>query len=183
MQFIDNSLDESPDVETCAGTKEAQPVRQPGAGQVEQLLDHGRHAPAGRRDALQRPQVLRVRKRLPQHVCPHQHGAERVAQVVPKNGDKCLVQPQGVRQLPPLAMQVEEDVGFRLQHTRIDWLEQEIDSAALVATDHPCLVPCARGDEDDGDISRALGTAHQRGELEAVHAGHLDVEKSERDVM
>ncbi len=40
---------------------------------------------------------------------------------------------------------------------------------------------CRRGQEDDRHVRSARAAAHQFGEFEAVHAGHVDIEDGERD--
>jgi hypothetical protein len=79
--------------------------------------------------------------------------------------------------------ELEEHVDLGLEDLGVDRLEQEVDRAGLVALEHPGRVARAGGDEDDRDVLGARGAAHQLGELEPVHVGHLDVDQRDRDVV
>ncbi len=85
--------------------------------------------------------------------------------------------------LPALAVQVEEDIGLAAQHVRLDRLLDEVDRAGLIAAEPPLGVGAAGGQEDDRDVAAALVAAHQLGQFEAVHAGHLHVQQRQRHVV
>ena len=85
--------------------------------------------------------------------------------------------------LPPLAIELDEDAHLATDRERIERLEEEVDRASLVAAEHARALPAHRRDEDDGDVPRALHPAHELRELEPVHLGHLHVEQRQREVV
>ncbi len=88
-----------------------------------------------------------------------------------------------VGELLALAPQLDEGVDLVPQDARIDGLRQEVDRAGFVAVEDALRAVRAGGHEDDGDAPRAFGPAHQLGELEAVHVGHLHIEDGERELV
>jgi hypothetical protein len=82
-----------------------------------------------------------------------------------------------------LLMQLDEDRDLRAQDFRIERLEDVVDGAGGVAAEDLLLVLRDRGDEDDGHVLRPLALLDQRGGLEAVELGHLDVQQDDRDVV
>ena len=110
----------------------------------------------------------------------HQRG-EWVAQIVAEDADEHLVELQRVGELTALAGEVENTLTLLVRICGSSRLVEEVDRAALVAAKHALLIARARGDEDDRHVLRALGAAHELGELEAVHLGHLHVEQREAE--
>jgi hypothetical protein len=86
-------------------------------------------------------------------------------------------------ELLALTVELEEHVGLVLENVRLDRLVDEVDRPRLVALEHALRLARARGDENDRDVAGTLATAHQLGQLQSVHLGHLHVEKGEREVM
>ena len=83
-----------------------------------------------------------------------------------------------------LAVQVDEDAApCCCTACGVQRLVQEVDRAALVALEGVVQLAAGGADEDDRDVPRALGAAHQLGQLEAVHAGHLHVEDRQRELV
>ena len=69
------------------------------------------------------------------------------------------------------------------KQVRVDGLHEDVDSARLVAAKDPPRLGRRRGQEDDRHGAGARGAAHQLGQLEAAHVGHLDVDDGDRDVV
>src|ERR1019366_3805835 len=86
-KLVDGSTDELPDIEMLARTPEAEPTREPGAGQIEELLDHLGHAMTRRRHPAQSAQLGFVDDLLPEHLRAHHQRSERVAQFVSEDAD------------------------------------------------------------------------------------------------
>ena len=59
----------------------------------------------------------------------------------------------------------------------------EVDGAAFVTLEESMLVARAGGDENDGHLAGALAAAHELGELESVHLGHLHIEQGQSDIV
>ena len=74
--------------------------------------------------------------------------------------------------LPPLTVEIEEDIGLGAQHVGFDRLLDEVYGARFIAAEAPGDVGAACGNEDDRDMTRTLVGAHDFGEFEPVHAGH-----------
>ena len=113
----------------------------------------------------------------------HDHRSERVPQIVSEDADEHLVETERLRDLPALARQLEEHVRLALQDMRIDRLEQEVDGAGLIALEHALRITGPGSYEDDRHALGSLNPAHQLGELEAVHHGHLHVKQCQRHVV
>ena len=77
-------------------------------------------------------------------------------------------------------VQVDEDPDLRAEHLGHDRLEQEVDRPDRVAPEHLHVGALVGGQEDDRGVSRAVALADQVGDLEAVHARHLDVHQDQR---
>ena len=59
----------------------------------------------------------------------------------------------------------------------------EIHSAGLIAPKSTSVVRTARGDKDDWDVTGSFAAPNEFGQLESVHARHLNVEKRKRNVV
>jgi hypothetical protein len=160
------------------------------ARNVEELLDHLRHAPRAAADALGDAFHFLVRRDLQQDFGAHRDRVQRVAQVVAEHRRKRLVQTQRALQLrelglhaPLLRIELDEHADLALKDHRVYRLVQEIDRARFVAAESAQRIVRRRGHENNRDVARALGAAHELGKLEAVHAGHAHVHERERDVM
>jgi hypothetical protein len=104
------------------------------------------------------------------------HGKRR-AQIVRDDGQYVLARTHRVFELQALPVQLEKDCRLLPQDLGIDRLEQDVDRARFIAAEHrQRFVRAGRGDEDDRDVFRAFGAAHELGELETVHRGHVDIE-------
>ena len=79
--------------------------------------------------------------------------------------------------------QVDEDGHLRPQDVRVERLHQVVDGAGLVAAEDVLRLLRDGGQEDDRHVARSLALLDQRGRLEAVEVGHLDVEQDEREVV
>ena len=119
-----------------------------------------------------------------------QDGAQGVAQIVRKQRAEHFVQAQRLgpllellSELLALAVELEEHIGLVLENVRLDGLVDEVDGSRFVAFEHALRLAGAGGDENDRYMARTLAAAHELGELEAVHVGHLHIEKGEREVM
>jgi hypothetical protein len=118
---------------------------------------------------------------------------DRIAELVTKHGEEAVLLPVGFLKrfreacefvplcddLPPLTVEIEEDIGLGAQHVGFDRLLDEVYGARFIAAEAPGDVGAACGNEDDRDMTRTLVGAHDFGEFEPVHAGHLDVEQRE----
>ena len=80
-------------------------------------------------------------------------------------------------------MQVDEHPDLRPQHLGHDRLEQEVHRPDLVAPEHCHVGAFVGGQEDDRRVPRAVALPDQVGDLEAVHARHLDVHQDQREVV
>jgi hypothetical protein len=69
----------------------------------------------------------------------------------------------------------EQDVG-------VDRLGEKVDGTESIGPAYSRVVVMARRDEHDRQVLRPLPSTDQLRRLEAIHAGHLDVEEDERDV-
>ena len=76
----------------------------------------------------------------------------------------------GARELPPLAIEVGEDLHLAAQHERVERLEQVVDGARLVAGEDLADVGLRGGQEDDRRVAAALAGLDQLRGLEAVDA-------------
>jgi hypothetical protein len=161
------------------------------AREVEQLIDEAPHAlgrlarRGGRVDDAGR--IARPRQR---QVGGDLDALERPAQVVAEHGDEHVAQPQHVvelsqllRQLLLLPVELDEGLDLAAQEAGIDRLVQEVDRPGLVPLERARALLGGRRDEDDRDVPGALRPAHQLGQLEAAHAGHVDVDESEGEVV
>ncbi len=109
---------------------------------------------------------------------------------MPEDGHEHLVQPQSFRavaqflgQLQLLAVELEEDARFAAQHVRVDGFVEKVDGAGFVSLEMPVLVTGAGGHEDQRDVLGPLAAAHELGELESVHLGHLHIQQRKCDVV
>src|SRR3984885_12382284 len=165
-------------------------AREPCSGEVEHVIDHSRHAPAAHKNALRSTAHGFVVRLVLHHMRGHQDSAERIAQIVPENRSKHLVEPQRfgllsqlLCELLLLPMQPKEHVCLTLENVRLDWLIEEIYCAAFVSFEQPVLVTRGGCYENDRDLARAFAAAHEFGKFEAIHFRHLHVEQSERNVV
>ena len=122
---------------------------------------------------------------------------ERIAQFVRQGGQEFVLAAVGFLQrlgvclefvalrgdLLSLPVKLEKDVRLAAQNVGFDRLLDEIDGAGLVAAKAPLAVGVAGRHEDDRNAPRAFVAAHQLGQLEAVHAGHLHVDQRQRHVV
>jgi len=172
-----------------------------GAGLQVQL--HGLGTLRARRDALAqrgegrpvagghervdvRGQVVpRPARQVQQRGVGLEHGARRVHErdavrgALPRRAQQLV----GLLARGPLAGQVAEDRHLRLEHQRVERLEDVVHRTRLVAARDVVHVGGQRREEDDRSVSRALAPADQRGRLEAVHSRHLDVEEDRRELV
>ena len=86
-------------------------------------------------------------------------------------------------QLRVLAVQLDEDRDLGAKDVRVERLRQVVDGTARIAAEDVLLLRRDRRQEDDRDRARLLPLLDERGRLEAVEAGHLDVEQDHRDVV
>ena len=89
----------------------------------------------------------------------------------------------GVGQLPLLALEVEEGGDLRAEDLRLERLLDVVERPDGVAALDLVQLAVDRGHEEDGRLRVARGLPDARGGLEAVEAGHLDVEQDEREVL
>ena len=62
-----------------------------------------------------------------------------------EDADEHLVQPERLRELAPLPVEIEEDVGLAPEDVRVERLEEEVDRPRLVALEDALRVPrCPR---------------------------------------
>ena len=86
-------------------------------------------------------------------------------------------------QLERALLQLDEHGRLGAQHLGADRLHQEVERAELVALEDRVVLPRQAGDEDDRRRAVASARAHEPRGLEAVHAGHRDVEDDQREVL
>ena len=179
----------APQVQRLALQRDA--AGEAGARQVEHVLDHAAHALAAREHAVRgllappRPSTAAASRCAA--VTMASSGLRRswpsTAVNISFRRSVSVRSCSSLRELLLLPMQLEEHVRLVPQDVRLDRLVEEVDRAGFVALEHAVLVARAGGDEDDRHVARALAAAHQLGELEAVHVGHLHVEQRQRDVV
>ena len=75
-----------------------------------------------------------------------------------------------------LAVQVDKHIDLALDRVNIQRLVQEVDGAAFIAFEGVVEFTARGADEHNRDVLGFLGTAHQFGQLETIHAGHLHVQ-------
>ncbi len=188
LVLVHHPVDERAQVRRAGGDGNA--PREPRPRQVEHRVDHPAHALSARQHArgglahgfvfaLQGEQLRR-----------HQHGAERIAQIVAEDRGEHFVEAQGLGafvqflgELLLLAMELEENVRLVPQHVRVYRLVQEIHRAGFVTLEQPVLVVRAGGDENDRHVARAFAAAHEFGQFETIHLRHVHVEQGEGHVM
>src|SRR5262249_9480162 len=89
--------------------------------------------------------------------------------------------------LPPqllvLLVQLDEDGDLRAEDVGVERLEDVVDRAGGGAAEDLLLVLRDRGEEDDGNVPRALALLDEPRGLEAVELRHLDVEQDHRHVV
>jgi hypothetical protein len=163
---------------------------QAGAREIEEIVDQAAHALAARQHPAGGFAHVVLRAGALDEMRAGENRAERIAQIVAEYGREHLVEPQRFRPLVQfahelllLAIELKEDVRLVAQDVRLDRLVEEIDRAALVALEHAVLIAHAGGQEDDRHMAGPLAAAHQLGQLEAVHVGHLHVEQRQRHVV
>ena len=132
-----------------------------------------------------------------QDIQPIAQWRQRIAQLVGQGRQELILPAVGFPQrlglrlqlvalfgdLLALPIQLEEHLGLAAQDVRLDRLLNEVDGAGLVAAKPALVVGAAGGHENDRNPSRALGAAHQFGQLEAIQARHLHVDQRQRDVV
>ncbi|MNN06261.1 hypothetical protein D3C81_1190440 [compost metagenome] len=82
-----------------------------------------------------------------------------------------------------LAKQVDEHRHLAFHRQAVQRLVQEVHRAAFVALEGVVHLAPGGADKDNRDILGLLGAAHQLGQFEAVHAGHLHVEDSQGELV
>lgn len=60
---------------------------------------------------------------------------------------------------------------------------QKVHGPALVALEGIIHLAARRADEDDRDVLGLVGTAHQLGQFETVHARHLHIENGQCELV
>ena len=83
--------------------------------------------------------------------------------------------------LVALAAQLDEDRDLLADDLRVERLDQIVGAAGGVGPMDLLGVVAERGDEDDRDVPAALEHLHVRGDLEAVHPRHGDVDQRHRE--
>ncbi len=86
-------------------------------------------------------------------------------------------------QRPAIALVLQQRLDLGLEDMRVEGFEQVVDGAAGVAFQHGGWGLRVGTQEDDRRHPRTLAAAHQTGDFKAVHAGHLDVQQHQVDVM
>jgi len=86
-------------------------------------------------------------------------------------------------QLERALLQLDEHARLGAQHLGPHRFHHEIECAELVALEDLVVLPGQAGDEDDRRGAVARARANQARGLEAVHAGHRDVEDDQREVL
>lgn len=87
------------------------------------------------------------------------------------------------RYLLPLPMKIAQNAHLATQTMRFDRFGDEVDRTCLVTLETSLRISCARRHEDDRNMACPFHATHQFRELEAVHLGHLHIEKRQREVM
>ena len=82
-----------------------------------------------------------------------------------------------------LAEQLDEHRDLRSQDVRVDRFAQVVDRADAVAAQDVFVVEQVGGQEEDGDVLRALPLLDQMRQLDAADARHPDVEDDRRKVL
>jgi hypothetical protein len=80
----------------------------------------------------------------------------------------------------PVALLVQLGLHLGLEDLRVERFEQVVHRATGIALEHGRGL-LVGGEENDRGQPRALAAAHQPGDLEAVHLGHLHVEQDQVD--
>jgi hypothetical protein len=88
-----------------------------------------------------------------------------------------------VPQLERALLQLDEHLRLGAEQLFADRLDQEVERAELVSSQHLVLGPGQAGDEDDRGRPIARAAANEPRGLEAVHAGHRDIEQDQREVL
>jgi hypothetical protein len=83
----------------------------------------------------------------------------------------------------PLPIELNERLHFVQQDGGLHRLEQKVHGSGFVAAEHAFTVTRPGRHHDDRNMLGALRAAHQLGEHEAVHLGHLNVDDRERDLV
>ena len=84
---------------------------------------------------------------------------------------------------PSVEMKVDEDFDLGTQYFRHDRRRDVVDRAQRITARGMHLVVVVGGDEDDRDVRRLLPAANQRRGLQAVDAGHVDIEQDHGEIV
>ena len=75
-----------------------------------------------------------------------------------------------------LAPDIDKDVDLAAHGVRVQRLVQKVDGAGFITRKSVVEILRARADKDDGNAAGPLGAAHERGQFQPAHAGHLHVQ-------
>src|SRR3569833_3445758 len=76
-----------------------------------------------------------------------------------------------------LTIEIKNNLGLTDENVRFDRFVEEIPRAGFVAFEHATLLARAGGDKNERHMAAAIAAAHQFGEFEAIHVGHLHIKK------
>ena len=79
-------------------------------------------------------------------------------------------------------VEIDKHADFGPHHFRVDGRRNKVHGAERVALGHLHVV-VERRDENDRRMLRPFSLANQRGRLEAVHLGHVDVEQDHGEIV
>ncbi|MNY31851.1 hypothetical protein D3C86_1660300 [compost metagenome] len=82
-----------------------------------------------------------------------------------------------------LAIQLDEHVDLAAHRMQVQRLVQDVHGTAFIALERIVHITAGGADENDRDVLGHFRAAHQFGQLEAVHAGHLHVENGHGEFM
>ena len=79
--------------------------------------------------------------------------------------------------------QLDKDGYFGPKHVRNDRLDEEIDGPERIALEDLHLAVRVGREKDNGRRPAPIALADQRRRLEAIHSGHLDVQKNRCEIV
>ena len=77
---------------------------------------------------------------------------------------------------PRLAVRINEHVDLRPENARVNRLTEIVHRTRAVPAQHVVFVDGVGGQKQDRHVMRTLPLFDERGQLDPVHPGHLDVE-------
>jgi hypothetical protein len=87
------------------------------------------------------------------------------------------------RDLVGFLAEIDKHRNFRDQNIGVNWLEQKIDRANLIAARHMRITGVERGQKNDRRMLRAIAPADQLSRLEAIHTRHLNIEQDHGEIL